>query len=106
MADAQDKVKMFYAKVHKRGGEVLIACCDAEILGKRLKSGELEIHIEESFYGGQKVGSDDLKSLMKEATAANLIGDEVVRFALEQGLIEESGVVEVCGTKHAQLYCV
>ena len=104
VADAQDKVKMFSAKVHKTGGQVLVACCDAEILGRTLKSGELEIRISESFYGGQKVDEKSLMDLMKEATTVNLMGDKVVSLALSEGIIDESGIMDVCGIKHAQLF--
>jgi len=106
VADAQDKVKMYSVKVHKVGSDVLVACCDAEILGKRLKGDEVEIHVSERFYGGEQVHEERLLALLKEATVANLIGDRAVSAAQRAGLIEEGGAAEVCGIKHAQLYFV
>ena len=104
VAHAQDKVNMFFAKVHKVGGEVLVACCDADMLGKRLREGDLELHISESFYGGENVDAKRLMEMMAEATSANLIGDKVVKLAVNEGIIEESGILDVCGTSHAQLF--
>ena len=106
VADAQDKVKMFSVKVHKVGGEVLVACCDEELLDRKLTDGDVNIHVSRGFYGGEKVGKDGFEKAMMEATTANLIGDAVVALALEKGFVEESGVIEVCGVKHAQLYVV
>jgi uncharacterized protein len=104
VADAQDKVKMFSVKVHRVGGEVLVACCDDELLDKKLSEGDINIHISRRFYGGEKVDADGLSKALTEATVANLMGDAVVGLAIEKGLVEESGVVEVCGIKHAQLF--
>jgi hypothetical protein len=106
VADAQDKVKMYSVKVHKVGSDILVACCDADLLGKRLRGDELEIHVSERFYGGEEVQEDMLLSLLKGATVANLIGDRAVSAAQRAGLIDEDGAAEVCGVKHAQLYLV
>jgi uncharacterized protein len=99
-------VKMFSVKIHKVGGEVLVACCDEELLDQRFSEGDVNIHVSPGFYGGDKVDKDGFEKAMRVATTANLIGDAVVALALEKGLVEESGVIEVCGIKHAQLYVV
>jgi hypothetical protein len=94
---------MFSVKVHNHDGEVLVACCDRDILGKRLSSDDLEISVSPSFYGGKEASAEEAIELLKNASIANIIGDKIVRLALENGLIDQSGVRTVCGTKHAQL---
>jgi uncharacterized protein len=106
VADAQDKVNMFSVKIHKSGGETLIACCDADILGKRLTDGELDIHVSEGFYGGDKVDEEGMIRFLGEATVANIIGERAVDAAVRRGIVEPSGVIEVCGLKHAQVFRV
>jgi uncharacterized protein len=106
VADAQAEVNMFRVKVHRSGGDVLVACCDAEILGARLSDGDFEYHVNERFYGGDAVDADGLLEAVRSATVANLIGDRVVGLAIERGLVGEDGVAEVCGVKHAQVYVV
>ncbi|MFH1054592.1 MAG: DUF424 family protein [Candidatus Altiarchaeota archaeon] len=93
-------------KVHRTGGEVLVACCDAGILGTRLSDGTLQVHVSEGFYGGEIVSEEDFLKLLNESTTANLLGDKVVDTALKRGLVEKSGIIDVCGVKHAQLYTV
>jgi hypothetical protein len=95
---------MFSVKVHQVGGETLVACCDLELLGKRLGDDELDLHVSSSFYGGQTVDEDAMMRLVGEATSANLIGDRTVELALRQGLVDEANIIEVGGVKHAQVY--
>ena len=97
---------MYSAKVHTVGSDVLIACCDKEILGARLSGDEFELHVNERFYGGEEVSEEDLIGMISEATVANLLGDGVIDMAVRRGIIEQSAVREICGVKHAQLFVV
>lgn len=105
VADAQGKI-MYSVKVHKVGSDVLLACCDKSILGSRFSSDELELHVNERFYGGEVVGEEDLIDMISDATVANLLGDGVIDMAVRRGIIEQSAVREICGVKHAQLFVV
>jgi len=39
-------------KTHRAQGQVVVAMCDAELLGRKLKDGKLQITVNEGFYGG------------------------------------------------------
>ncbi len=106
MADAQDKVKEYLVKTHLAGGEVMVACCDQRLLGMTLRDGELEVHVSERFYGGERASEEAMLKAVSESTVANIIGDDAVEAALRRGEVDESGVREVCGVKHAQVYKV
>lgn len=84
----------------------MVAGCDAEILGRSFNEGELDITASRGFYGGQVVDEDGLIGLMADATSANLLGDRVVEAAVRRGLVDEGGVLRVCGLKHAQVYVI
>jgi uncharacterized protein len=104
VADATDKIKMYYVKTHSCGAEVVVACCDADLLGKTLKADDFELSITERFFAGQRMSEEDAANQLAEATSANIIGDAAVGFALRRGIISESGVKEVCGLRHAQIF--
>ena len=106
VADAQDKVKEYLVKCHLAGGEVMVACCDSRLLGMTLKDDELEVHVSERFYGGEKVSEEMMLKAISESTVANIMGDDAVEAALRCGAVDESGVREVCKVKHAQIYRV
>jgi hypothetical protein len=94
---------MFHLKVHRQGNEVLVAACDQELLGKRLKQGSINLHVKEEFYGGDLVGEGDLLENLREATIANLVGDVAVEAALKGGYVDEECVLFIDNVKHAQV---
>ncbi|WP_048149772.1 DUF424 domain-containing protein [Palaeococcus ferrophilus] len=94
---------MIYVKVYRVQGEVLVAACDEELLGKTFREGELKLEVKERFYGGEKVDEDALGPLLGEATIANLTGERCVKKAVELGYIDPERVLRIDGVPHAQL---
>lgn len=94
---------MIWIKEYSTQGEILLAACDDDILGKTFCEGELQIVVSEKFYGGEKVTKEDFSSLLKNATIVNLVGDKVIKIALSLGLISEEGIIEIEGIPHAQI---
>lgn len=92
-----------YANQRKWGECVLLAACDADLLGKTLKQGNAVFHIRESFYGGSLVGLEDAVELIKQSTIVNMVGRGIVERALEEGLIHPDAVVKIEGVPHAQI---
>jgi hypothetical protein len=41
--------------------------------------------------------------LMKESTVVNMVGPNIVKKAIEQGLVHPAAVIEICGIPHAQI---
>ena len=64
--------------------------------GKRLD-------VSEIFYKGEAVGRDALVDRMKSVSIMNLVGDEVVTIAIEEGYASEDNVIEIDGVKHVQV---
>ncbi|AAL81399.1 DUF424 domain-containing protein [Pyrococcus furiosus DSM 3638] len=92
-----------YVKVYRVQGEVLVAACDEELLGKTFREGELKLEVKERFYKGELMDVEELGRLLEEATIANLTGERVVRKAIELGYIDESRVLRIQGVPHAQM---
>ncbi|WP_297507333.1 DUF424 domain-containing protein [Thermococcus sp.] len=94
---------MIYVKVYRVQGEVLLAACDEELLGKTFREGELKLEVKERFYRGELVEEDRLKELLEEATIANLTGERCVTRAIELGYIDPGRVLRIQGVPHAQM---
>jgi hypothetical protein len=94
---------MIWIKEYSTQGEILLAACDEDILGKTFSEGELELVVSEKFYGGEKVKGEDLISHLKKATIANLVGKKVIEIALELSLISEDCIIKIDGVPHAQI---
>jgi len=92
-------------KVYSRGGEVLVAACDADLLGKTLREGELRLYVS-SFYDGDEVAEEDFIRQLRVATIGNLVGRETVEAAKRAGLVSADGVLWIDGVPHAQLFVI
>jgi hypothetical protein len=94
---------MIWIKVYTTQGEILLAACDDDLLGKTFEDEELQLVVSESFYGGEKVSHELFIRQLKSATIVNLVGKEVVRIASEIGMVNEDCVLEISGVPHAQI---
>jgi len=94
---------MIYIKVYRVQGEVLLAACDEELLGRTFREGEIKLEVKERFYKGELVEEGQLGKLLEEATIANLTGERCVSKAIELGYVDPERVLRVQGVPHAQM---
>ena len=90
-------------KLRKIGGNVLLAVCDAEILGKTLREGKIVFCIKEEFYKGAKVTVEEAVMMIANSTIVNLIGKNIVQKAIERGYVHPEAVLNIEGIPHAQI---
>ena len=92
-----------YVNVRRMGRRVLLAVCDAELLGKVLKDGKIVFEIRRDFYDGLKMSVEEAVDLMEKSTIVNMVGRNIVGKALEKGLIHPDAVLDISGVPHAQI---
>ena len=97
---------LMFAKLHKRGNLIILAACDEELLGKKLKGEKISIKISENFYKGNKVNEAELIELLNEADSSNLIGKKVVEVALKAGFAVEKNCIYFGKIPHLQIFKV
>jgi len=93
----------YYMKLHKKGNDVVLAVCDEELLGKYFTDGKLRLHIKEDFYGGSKVGREELLKALKEATIINAVGERSVSIVIGDNNVLKEAIIRICGIPHVQL---
>jgi len=89
--------------LRKIGNNVLLAMCDAEILGKTLRKGKIVFHVKEEFYKGAKVSVEEAMARIENSTIVNMIGKNVVQKAIEKGHVHPEAVLSIEGIPHAQI---
>ncbi len=94
---------MISVRRHTTGGELLVAACDSELVGKRFEEGELCLELRPGFYDGERVDKRLLLEVLALATIANLAGEETVGAAVGAGLVDPECVIRIQGVPHAQL---
>ena len=93
---------MILVKVHTRGLEVLVAACDAHLLGRTLREGEIRLHVS-PFYEGERMTEAEFVRTLQLATIGNFVGRETVDAAKRAGFVAEGNVLWIDGEPHAQM---
>lgn len=81
---------------------LLVTACDPGVLGETFEDGDLSLEVTEEFYGGEEVDAENVVESLSRASVANLVGEEVVELAIEEGFVDEERVLEIGETLHAQ----
>lgn len=90
-------------KLYKIGNHVLLAICDTELLGRTLHQGKIAFKITEQFYKGEEVEIDHAISMIEKSTIVNMVGENVVKKAIEKGYVHPEAVIRIEGIPHAQI---
>ncbi len=96
----------FRLKVYRVRGEIVVAVCDSELVGKIFREGDLKIEVKESFYGEEDVNEEEVKRALRMATIANITGKRAVQLAIEMGIIDRENVLKIGDCWHAQMVVI
>jgi len=92
----------FWGKVFPVKYDIVVAICDEELLGKRIRTKKFDVKVSEKFYGGELIDESIALKLMKKATIGNLMGKRIVKLAEEHGFIARENIILINGIPHAQ----
>ena len=92
----------FRIKSYKQGKELLVAACDQDVLGRKLREGKLRLDVSPDFYDGFEGDEEILESQLRTCTVANLVGKNTVDFAIQLGFVAPENVITIEGVPHAQ----
>ncbi|MFC7018142.1 MULTISPECIES: DUF424 domain-containing protein [Haloarcula] len=82
---------------------LLVSVCDPDVMGETFEDGPVTLTVDESFYGGDEVDEQAVVDSLARCSVANIVGEEAVDVAVEHGFVDEENVLDVAGTRHAQL---
>jgi hypothetical protein len=92
-----------YVNLRRWGKQVLLAICDAEVLGKTFQESGIVFEVKEDFYRGVRTSVDEALNLVQQSTIVNLVGCNTVKKAIEKGYVHPEAVISICGVLHAQI---
>jgi len=102
MENTSSRKNKIYMKIYNVGSDVLLAACDAWLVGKTLHFGDVEFVVSKEFYADVLGDEEMLKKHLELATVGNLVGKIAVKCAIEMGLVNEENVIMLDGIPHAQ----
>lgn len=88
-------------RVHRGKKGIVLAICDAELLGKRFEEEDKVLDVAEKFYGGRPAEIEEIKTKFEKASSANVVGNTAVGALVSAGIIDADGVKAVSGIKYA-----
>ena len=95
-----------YLKIYRSGTDLIVAVCDKDLLGKKLKQGNITVEISEGFYKGDLASDVEVVEALANATTANLFGEKAVACAIKCGGVDPECVMMISGVPHAQIFCI
>ncbi|MBN1389885.1 MAG: DUF424 family protein [Candidatus Thermoplasmatota archaeon] len=93
-------------KLHSIQGQLILAACDRQLLGRRLNNGDVPFPISQNFYGGDTVNDDTFLNIISHVTSANIVGNHCVGLLMESGVVDPSAVMIIDDIMHVQIYSV
>jgi hypothetical protein len=96
----------FWFKIHHApNGVIIAAICDEELLGKDILIGNKVVKkISESFYGGVLITEEEVFKRIENATIINMLGDRIVKKAIQYGLVSSKNIFKIGGISHIQIF--
>jgi hypothetical protein len=82
----------------------LINICDADLIGRTLSEGKLQMNISRDYFGGKIVDSSEALQLMKSSSIINLAGKRSVEIALANKMAAEQAVRLIGGVPFLMIY--
>lgn len=95
--------KLFYFKTYKREHGLLVAVCDKEVCGRKLKAGDVEFFVNPRFYNGGEGDENQVAEALRASFAANLVGEKAVELGVKLGLVDPEQVKKIEEIPHAQI---
>ncbi len=91
-------------KIHQTYREI-IAICDSDLVGKKFEEGNMQLEVNEQFYGGKEMSDDKILELLKEKSQEdacfNFVGKNSVDIGAKAGIIDKNRVIRVKDIPHA-----
>jgi hypothetical protein len=81
----------------------MVACCDEDIIGKTFREGKLKLTPDRKFYGHAVSSIADALVMLETAEILNLVGAQIIRAAIDKGLVHPDAVITIAGVPHVQV---
>jgi len=91
-------------KIHDADGHIIFASCDASLIDKKIVTNDFEITFSKSFYGDKIITKEEVKKNLEICNSANIFGEKICSFLLQEKLITEESIIYVDNIPHVQIY--
>jgi len=95
-------VEVHLRVIHDKRG-LLVAACDAGLLGETFRQGKMKLEVSSEFYGGTLCPIEEAVEAFARANVANLVGEATIKAAVDKGLVDPEAVIYFGAVPHVQI---
>ncbi len=90
-------------KIHKtQDRKKIVAVCDEDLIGKKLKEKNIQLDLSSDFYKGEKRSEEEVMKIFYDAYIVNMVGKKSVEMGKRAGFVLEEQVIYIQKVPHAQ----
>lgn len=82
-------------KTHETRNGVIVAVVDKDILGQKFEENDLQLDLTSKYYKGELKTVDEVGDLLRNAYGVNIVGEQSIKLAIEEGIITEEMVKKI-----------
>ena len=94
----------FAARTGRYQGSVMVDICDLELIGTKLEQDGLVINLTPEYYQQEVIEPSYAKEMLLRSDIANLVGERIVRQALDMKLAKEASIRKISGVSFLMIY--
>jgi uncharacterized protein len=94
----------FAVRTTRYQGSTMVDICDLDLIGSKLEQNGLVINLTKEYYQQDVIEMPVAQEMLQRCDIANLVGDRIVRQALELRLAKEASVKRISGVPFLMIY--
>lgn len=94
----------FGLRTMKYQGSTMINICDIELIGLKLEQGELTVNLSKEYFQQETIEDFQAERLLRFCSIANLVGERIVRMALDLKYAKEVSIKRISGVPFLMIF--
>lgn len=82
----------------------MIDICDLDLIGTKLEQDGLVVNLTQEYYQQQVIELGYAKELLDKCDVANLVGNRIVRHAIDMKMAKEISIKKISGVPFLMIY--
>ena len=91
-------------RMSKYQGSTMVSICDLDLVGAELKQDNIVINITKEYFEQEIVEETEAKELLKSCSIANLVGERIVKNAIDLRLAKELSIKRISGVPFLMIF--
>jgi uncharacterized protein len=96
--------KRYGLRMMKYQSSTMINICDVELIGTKLEQGDFVINISREYFQQEIIEEFQAERLLRLCSIANLVGERIVKQALDLRFAKERSIKRICGVPFLMIF--